>query len=147
MHSEASIPVPGHSGGKTSVWRLLSAIGYPDTSPGDSEPFTLQVDGGEIIASESTGRLRLSCRLTSDEALFPRLAAYAAGRLLKERAALACDADGAFLWQEAASASGPHDLKRFFEAFASSCDWWRARLEGAKTAETGDPVPEMTIRP
>ena len=127
---------------------LLNAIGYPERAPDGAVSFTLQVDGGEIVATEAGNALRLVCRLTDDAAELPRLAGYAAGRFLREAATLACDRDGAFLWQAADLGAEPDGGRRFFETFCDSCDWWRARLEA--NMDRGDDAPphnEMRILP
>jgi len=69
--------------------RLLVAIAYPERVPVADGPFTLRVDGKEILVEESAGRLILSHVLTDDDSMVPTLAAYAAGRMLREEATLA----------------------------------------------------------
>ena len=147
----------GRLGGKTSIERLLTAIGYPERMSKDSVSFTLRVDGAEVVAEEMDGRLVLLCSLTDDETLLPTLAMYSAGRMLKEEATLSYGivegrrAGGltTFLWQDASVDADAHGLLRLFETFMDSCDWWRARVEalrGNGTVETS--VPEtMMIRP
>ena len=109
-------------------------------------PFTLRVDGAEIFAEELSGRLVLSCVLSDDESILPTLAAYAAGRMLKEDATLAYGivgsaadhpADGqlgnrVFLWQDVAVDAGASALRRLFESFLDSCDWWRMRVDALR---------------
>ena len=147
MAEVASHVWSGRHGGGMTVGRLLAAIGYPVRAPEGALSFTLLVDGVEIVASEEAGALRLTCRLTDDASQVPRLAAYAAGRLLRENAVLACDGRGAFLWREVDGGTEAPALRRVFEDFADSCDWWRARLETQPDAE-GAPAPsEMLIRP
>ena len=136
------------AGPRTAVERLVDAIGYPERVPDGARSFTLRVDGAEILAEESDRRLLLSYRLTDDDGDLPALAGYAAGRLLREEAALAADPNkpGAFLWQEAPADAAPRALVRLFETFMDSCDWWRARLDGAG-APPAEAVPSMMIRP
>lgn len=132
----------------TRLALFLKAIGYPEEPGPATVSFTLQVDGGEIVATEAGDALRLVCRLTDDAAELPRLAGYAAGRFLREAATLACDRDGAFLWQAADLGAVPDGGRRFFETFCDSCDWWRARLEA--NMDRGDDAPphnEMRILP
>ena len=76
-------------GSSNSIKRLLAAIGYPERMSEVAVPFTLRVDGIEVFAEETDGRLVLSYALTDDESLVVQLAAYAAGRMLKEDAVLA----------------------------------------------------------
>ena len=147
----------GRSAGKTSVERLMAAIGYPERMSNGLDAFTLRVDGVEVVAEEINGRLALSYALTNDESLLPTLATYATGRMLKEGATLAygnlptSQPPGvpAFLWQDAPADADAHELLRLFETFMDSCDWWRTRvdaLRGNGTAEST--VPEtMMIRP
>ena len=130
-----------------AIERLLEAVGYPERASGGATSFTLQVDGGEIVAVETGNALRLVCRLMDDAAELPRLAEYAAGRMLREEATLACDREGAFLWQEIPAAADAHDMQRGFETFCDSCDWWRARLEGGRDESPPSQFPEMMIRP
>jgi len=130
----------------TRLALFLKAIGYPEEPGTGVAAFTLQVDGGELVAAEAGDAVRLVCRLTDDAAELPRLAGYAAGRMLREAATLACDRDGAFLWQEAAVHADPEAARRLFETFCDACDWWRARLE----PRGGEPAAEpetMVIRP
>ncbi len=129
--------------------RLLAAIDYPERPAAGAASVPLLVDGCTIVAEDVDGRLRLVCRLTDDADDLPRLAAYAAGRMLREDAALAVDAAGAFLWQEAPAGADAHRLRRLFEAFADSCDWWRARVEARPPADgpSDSLFPETIIRP
>ena len=107
---------------------FLKSIDYPEDAPAGATSFVLQVDGGEIAARSTGAALRLVCRLTDDAANLPRLAEYAAGRMLREDATLACDQSGAFLWQETSAAGDAQALQRLFETFCDSCDWWLARV-------------------
>lgn len=129
--------------------RLLAAIDYPERPATGAASVPLLVDGRTIVAEDLDGRLRLVCRLMDDADDLPRLAAYAAGRMLREDAVLACDADGAFLWQEAPAGADARLLRRVFEAFADSCDWWRARVEARPSAASSSDAlfPETIIRP
>ena len=147
---------------QTAVERLIEAIGYPEKAPEGALSFTLLVDGGEIFAEETAGRLRLVCRLTDDEALLPLLACYAPGRMLREPAILAYGAAAqrpggpavkpangqAFLWQDAPADIDGHGLMRLFETFANSCDWWRERIGqggGGESAEQPDSETMMIL--
>ena len=144
----------------------MEAIGYPERAPGGALSFTLQVDGGEIVVLEDGGRLRLVCRLTDDESALPSLARFAAGRMLREDATLAFgtpDSAGStapgqsgttpngpttFLWQDTGADADAHALRRLFETFADSCDWWRARTEELRgNVAAASPEMEMMIRP
>ena len=93
--------------------------------------------------------LRLVYRLTDDAAHLPRLAEYAAGRMLREDAVLAFDpkSDAAFLWREIDGGSDSLALRLCFEEFADSCEWWRERLEVHGGAADAPEFPEMMIRP
>lgn len=118
--------------------------------------FTFRVDGAEISAETADGRIVLSCPLTDDESLLPSLARYAGGRMLKEDATLSFGQPGlsssgsgssAFLWQDASADADAYALRRLFETFADSCDWWRARLEPRSGSDAPSPFPEVVIRP
>ena len=124
---------------------MATAIGYPETVSDGVRSFVFAVDGVEVKAEESDATLTLSCVLTGDESALPRLAGYAAGRMLKENATLSWDS-GAILWQEADAHAGDRALARFFEDFMNSCDWWLARID-AEAAQGTSPDDIMMIRP
>jgi len=159
MADIASNGKQGASAGKSAVERLLAAIEYPDWMPDAYGPVTLRVDGMEIFAEESNGRIVLSRRLTADDSLLRTLAGYAIGRMLHEDALLAygapfhsaaeTPAGSAFLWQDAPANASERDMLLLFESFMNSCDWWRARVDAlAGKPENGDSAPEtMVIRP
>ena len=132
---------------ESALERLVAAVEYPESLPAGARSATLQVDGGEVFAEETGGRIRLARKLTEDAGEWPLLAACAPGRMLREEAILACDREGAFLWQEIPSAADARDLRRRFETFCDSCDWWRARLEGGRDEPAASRFPEMMIRP
>lgn len=143
----------------SAIERLVEAVGYPERVPAGAARFAMLVDGGEIVVEENAGRVRLVCKLTDStrdttrdatSASLPRLVACAAGRMLREEAALACDDAGAFLWQDADANADAHTLRRLFETFADSCDWWRERVspQGAfGDMNVAAPQYEMRILP
>ena len=146
---------------KSAIERLIEAIGYPERAPAGALSFTLQVDGADVLAEERSGRLRLTLSLSDDENLFPKFAAYAAGRMLREEATLTVgelaartDPSSAqpsngptlFLWQDVPAAANDHALARLFETFMDSCDWWRARLAERVGSDAGE-ISEAVIRP
>ena len=138
-------------GGKPTGTRLesfLKVVGYPERVPVGSAAFMLRVDGTEVLAEEVNGRIGLSCKLTDDAQDLPALAAYAAGRVLKEDAALSWD-NGAFLWQDAPADSDGHGFARLFETFMDSCDWWRERVDALRGGASGlqSVSEDMLIRP
>ena len=134
------------SGGNAAIERFAKAIGYPDRIPDSGALTTLRVDGMEIRAEELSGRVVLSYVLASDAANLPTLAGYAAGRMLREDAALAWDGGAAILWQDAAADSDAYAFTRLFETFMNSCDWWRARIDALRGEQP--PAPEaMVIMP
>lgn len=160
-----------------AIERLIEAIDYLERAPGGAASFVLQVDGGEIAATETDGKLRLVCRLTDDadatSASLPRLAEYAAGRIMREEATLAFGSldvwtfgrlEGSpaplsskhpnaqtsqtcFLWREIPAGADAHTLRRAFEAFCDSCDWWRARLGADGGGGDAIAANEMRILP
>jgi len=134
---------------KTAIEVFAAAIGYPDAVPDGANSFVFRVDGGEIFASVSNGRLLLSCRLSDDLELLPELASFAAGRMLREDAVLTFGELGgsqcAFLWQDAPATGDSRVFARLFETFMDSCDWWKARVEGARGEKAE--IPSMMIRP
>ena len=142
---------------KTAVDRLAAAIGYPDGVPAGTGVRILRVDDMEIEADERDGRIVLSYALGGEERLLPSLAEYAAGRMLKESAALAWDADGliatrggegrAIIWQDAPVDADASGLSALFETFMDSCDWWRARVEALRGSENASTGETLVIRP
>lgn len=132
----------------TAIQRLLAVIGYPaeDVSAGRGV-VAIKVDGQTVRVSEENGRLLLACPLeVADDQALSRFARYAAGRLLKEDATLAWDprSEELILWQGVPASSGDGALKRVFEVFMASSDWWLGR---AKENVAGAQIPEMMIRP
>ena len=131
-----------------TIERFLEVIGYPERAPAGAASFTLQVDGDEIVASVAGDAMRLTLRLTNEDEDISRLAGYAAGRMLREEATLACDKNGVFLWQQIPANSNAYAMQRFFETFCDSCDWWRARLKsGNDRSDAGASLNEMRILP
>ena len=136
---------------------FLKAAGYPERPPVGVVSFALSVDGMEIRAEEADGRIILSYVLSDSEAFLSRFAEYAAGRMLKEDAALSYGQPGflpsessasVFLWQDAPVHSDARAFRRLFESFLDSCEWWRARadsLHGGDDAATG--LDAMVILP
>ena len=143
---------------RIALERLLSAIGYPEKISVADGPATLRVDGKEVFVEESAGRIVFSIELTEDESKFPSLAAYAAGRILREDAVLAYgrrskaenQASGSrpsvLLWQDVPVDADDHTLVRVFESFADSCDWWRARVDEHGKDDSVE-ISEAVIRP
>ena len=136
----------GRSVGRNAADRLLVAIGYPERIPNTDAPFTLRVDGREGLVEMSAGRIVLSVTLTEDESMIPALAAYAAGRMLREEATLAYGKGNVFLWQDAPADADDRALVRLFESFSDSCDWWLARVEERGKGEAVE-ISESVIRP
>ena len=162
----------GRSVGRNAADRLLVAIGYPERIPNTDAPFTLRVDGREVLVEMSAGRIVLSVALTEDESMIPALAAYAAGRMLREEATLAFGSlevskfrslaetaskppnlqtsklpgGNVFLWQDAPADADDRTLLRLFESFTDSCDWWCARVEERGKGEAVE-ISESVIRP
>lgn len=133
----------------TALDRFTAAIGYPsDEASPEGGALSLIVDGMNLELRESDGRLVLSRVLGSfDDAGLQRLAGYAAGRMLKEDAVLSWDpaSDGVMLWQDVPAGASDGQLRRVFELFCASCDWWTARVD--EEGAPGERVPEMMIRP
>ena len=136
----------GRSVGRNAADRLLVAIGYPERIPNTDAPFTLRVDGRGVFVEMSAGRIVLSVALTEDESMIPALAAYAAGRILREEATLAFGNGNVFLWQDAPADADDRALVRLFESFTDSCDWWLARVEERGKGEAVE-ISESVIRP
>ncbi len=126
---------------------LCKAIAYPDPVPEGAAAFQLRVDGANVAARLMGNRLVLSCGITRAEDNLPKLAAYAAGRLLREEAVLAWDENAAecVLWQECPANASSTQLVRFFENFMTSCDWWLARVADMQAPPVRS--PELVIMP
>lgn len=132
---------------ETAVDALAKAIGYPEEVPLGSASFAFSVDGGTVEASVEKDRLLLTRDLSAaSDVDLAQFAGYAAGRVLREEATLAYDpaADRVILWQDLPATADAALLRRFFEVFAASCDWWLARVRGAEAAAA---IPELMIRP
>ena len=132
---------------KNALEILCEAIAYPDAVPPDAAQFRLQVDDAGVLARLLGNRLVLSCVIDREERDLPRLAAYAAGRMLGEEAVLAWDerASACILWQEIPDSADAAELVRFFEVFMDSCDWWQARARELNAPPP--PHPDVVIRP
>ena len=111
-----------------------------------AEENRVTTDGKEVFVEQSAGRIVLSAVLTEDESMLPTLAAYAAGRMLREEATLAFGKGNIFLWQDAPADADDRALLRLFESFADSCDWWRARVEERGKGDAVE-LSEAVIRP
>ena len=137
------------SGGRSDIGRLLSAIAYPVRAPAGAVSFTILADGMEISVLGAGGSMRLTCNLTDNAEMLPRLAGYAAGRIMRENAVLAFDrkSGSAFLWTEFDGSADMSTLRRSFEEFADSCEWWRSRMDAQGGAADAPAFPEMMIRP
>ena len=133
---------------QTVISRLAKAIDYPDEVPDGARSFVFRVDGEEILASSGEGSVRLVHDLGAKDSDLPALADYAVGRMLREEAVLAAPpSEGSpFLWQEAPDSAGAQALRRFFESFMDSCDWWRARVTDLGS-ESEPAINEIVIRP
>lgn len=142
----------------TALERLLESAEYPEKAPAGARSFTMQVDGGEVYAEETGGRIRLARRLTDDASEWPLLTACAPGRMLREDATPAVgpvpgDRNGkpaCFLWQDAPADSDAHGLLRLLETFLDSFDWWRARTAQGRAPGEAEALPapaETIIRP
>lgn len=134
---------------KKAIERLAGAIGYPERIPEGAASFPFRADGAEIASVESDGCIRLEYALSDDETMLPTLAAYAAGRMLKEDAILSYGDGRAFLWQDAPADADARELLRLFETFMDSLDWWRERVEDRKSRVESRANEEatMVIRP
>jgi len=131
----------------SAIASLARMIGYPEEVSPDATSFSFAVDDGRIEAVEEGGRLVLTREVApAGDVDLAQFAEYAAGRCLREDATLAYDqvGDRLVLWQDLPSSVEPPLLRRFFEVFASSCDWWLARVSGSAGSAS---IPDMMIRP
>lgn len=133
---------------------LANAIGYPESIREDLQEVELAVDEGTVKVVNSAGRLRLErvllkCEPGNElhEQVIVDLAGFAAGRILREDATIAWEPDSStvVLWQDVPASLPPEKLKRFFEVFMTSCDWWIDRV--AERMEPKPIFPEMVIMP
>ena len=131
-----------------AVARLAAAIDYPEAVPDEATAFFFVVDGRPLRAVEEAGRLTLRAVVVAspEEEALERFAGYAVGRLLKESAVLAWDPEeeALILWQGIPATAVGGVLRRFFEVFATSLDWWVARMRDQDEFST---IPQMVIRP
>ena len=136
--------------GINAIGRLARAIGYPDEIPSGASSCALLVDDAEVNVSEEDGRLLLQVALVpcgERDGLLETLASYAAGRVLREDAVLSYDpqSDSVVLWQAVSVNADAMELREFFERFAASWDWWRARVQEILSPKPT--FPEVMIRP
>lgn len=137
-----------------SIKALTQAIGYPDEVPVDCRDYTLSVDDFEVRAQVRNNRLLLSAsvytppRDGSEDGFLAEVTTFVIGRILKEEAVLAWDpdSDSLMIWQEFPVDVGPNDLRRFFEVFTASFEWWRDRVREVRDGAR-QKMPEFVIRP
>lgn len=130
---------------KSITENFVSAIGYPeDEVLREGDGLSLVVDDREIRLRERNSMIVLEHRLGSESV--EKLAEYAAGRLMKEEAYLAFDGESgeAVLREELPGNALPTTMRKVFELFTASVDWWSARAAELKSQER---IPEMMIRP
>ena len=128
------------------VQRLSELIGYPERVPEGALSFGFVVDGETVEARQSGGALLLVWRFP-EKAPVQRLAELAPGRILREEAVLAWDAQSkrAILWQVSAKGADDRSLVATFQEFLDSRDWWMNAVE-----ELTAPKPtlaDLIIRP
>ena len=130
-----------------AIRHLCDAIEYPEEVPEENGVCLLRVDGGNVLAVVRNGRLVLSKVISREEKDLVQLTAFAAGRILREEAILAWDerAAACILWQEISAEAESVELRRFFEAFMDSCDWWQARKSEFEVPQAA--FPNIVIRP
>ena len=133
--------------GREAIEKLLEAISYPDRAGLENGRVVLLIDGSDVVVEEVGRYLRFTAQLDAGESELPEFAGYVPGRIYKESATLAVDAEGrAYLWQEAMASQDGQSLARAFEAFLASCDWWRERLESGR-ADSEVHFQDVLIRP
>ena len=138
--------------GDDRVRRCLAAIGYPaEEIPAVLASSRLTVDGLEFRIRSGVSGVRFEYSLgAADDAKLVRFGAYAAGRLAREDAVLAFDpsANEAFIWQGVPRIDDDGAIRRVFEEFAVSAEWWHDRLAPeAAPGAGGAERPELVIRP
>ncbi len=125
--------------------KLANALNYPAEIPAGARDFVFFVDGHEVVASERADGVVLKFVLACSDELLPDLAGYAAGRLLREDAVLACENGTLFLWRALPRSADAGTLRREFELFVDSCEWWLARC--AEKEVPRSVLPDIMIRP
>lgn len=135
----------------SAIDTLLKAIGYPpgEISAGERQA-VLRVDSSDVKVRTDGGRLifeKVLCHPEEGSGTLARLAGYAAGRMLKEEAVLAWNPSESelILWQDIPENVSPDLMRRVFEVFMTSCDWWMARINDSE--EETYSFPEMVILP
>lgn len=134
---------------KTTDWiaEIGKAIAYPEEVPAGATEFTFVIDGRGVRVCESGKRRIASCVLAGagKAQAVAYLAGLAAGRMMKDDATLAWDADehALVLWQDVGMDN--RTIVGRLEDFLNALDWWMGRTEGGETAMM---MPsEFIIRP
>ena len=131
---------------KGLVARLGEAIGYPERVPEGAVSFVFKVDDEPVEVRQRDGAL-LFRWMFPENAPIVRLAEFAAGRFLRDRAVVAWDPfrDRALLWQRTPRGAGERALVEEFGRFLGACDWWKRCV--AELVQPKAPLAEIVIRP
>lgn len=127
--------------------QFLHSIGYPASASQDVREFILNVDGNEMRAADAGAYLVLMKEISRSADILPQLSRFAVGRFICEDEILYWDASlmAAVLSRKIPVTASDCEMRDAFEAFANSCDWWDARVNGSAVAPAIS--PEMVILP
>ena len=131
---------------KGLVERFGELIGYPERVPEGAMSFVFRVDDDPVEVRQKDGTLVFKWTFP-ENAPVERIAEFAVGRFLRDRAVLAWDAfrERAILWQRTRKGEGERAQAEAFRWFLGSCDWWKRCV--AELVQPKARLAEMVIRP
>ena len=131
---------------KGLVERFGELIGYPERVPEGAVSFVFRVDDDPVEVRQKDGALVFKWTFP-ENALIERIAEFAAGRILRDRAVVAWDPfrERAILWQRTRKGDGERALVEAFRVFLGACDWWKLCV--AELVQPKATLAEIVIRP
>lgn len=131
---------------KGAIERLAELIGYPARVPGGGVSFDFLVDDDPVTARTQGGALQFRWALPGNPPI-ATVAAFAAGRILREEAVVAWDpaTERLILWQGTAKGADDAALVKAFQQFLNSRDWWAERMKELSAPKTK--LADLVIHP
>lgn len=131
---------------KGLVERFGELIGYPERVPAGAVSFVFRVDDDPVEVRMKAGTLLFKW-MFPENAPVERIAEFAAGRILRDRAVVAWDAfrERAILWQRTRKGDGERAQVEAFRVFLGACDWWKRCV--AELVQPKATLAEIVIRP
>ena len=128
------------------VQRMGELIGYPERVPEGAVSFVFRVDDDPVEVRQKDGALVFKWTFP-ENAPVERIAEFAAGRILRDRAVVAWDPfrERAILWQRTRKGDGERALVEAFRVFLGACDWWKRCV--AELVQPKATLAEIVIRP